>query len=234
MNKNYFTKYMKTYTVVLISVLTISYHHLSGQSYNPTLDAYTYHKNNLSPPAENPNLYKNIDGNPYLKREFIDGIIYLKDTSAFKMPLRYNIYADKMEYQMDGVNYEVGNPESLNKIEIDGSLFLYLPFIKKGGYFELLESGKCLLVQKRSVSFNPAEGAKPIIATPSPAEFKSEPDIFYLIINDSKSFEITNMKSVINALQDQKPNIEGFIEREKLRKPKKDNLRKIAVYYNSL
>jgi hypothetical protein len=150
------------------------------------------------------------------------------------LPLRYNIYANEMEYQLKGVSYLVGNPQSLNKILLGESVFLYLPFIQNGGYFELLESGKCFLVQKRTVRFKPAEGPKPIEGTISRAKFTREPDIFFIIVNDSKTIEITTMKSVINALQDQKLNIESFIKKEEIKNAKKENLIKIAEYYNSL
>ncbi len=205
-----------------------------GQHYHPFLDAYQYYKNNLSLPSENPNEYQNIEGSPYLNSEFIDGVIYFKDTTAFKLPLRYNIFANEMEYQLKGVNYNVGNPQSLKKIVLGESVFIYLPFIHKGGYFELLESGKCFLVQKRSVQFKPAEGPKPIEGISIPAKFIREPDIFYIGVKDLKPIEITNMKSVINALQDQKLKIESFITTEKIKRTTRENLIKIAKYYNGL
>ena len=139
-----------------------------------------------------------------------------------------------MEYQLKGVNYVVGNPQFLKKILLGGSVFIYLPFIQKGGYFELLESGKCFLVQKRSVQFKPAEGPKPIEGISKPPKFIREPDIFYIGVKDSKTIEIANMKSVINALQDQKLKIESFIKTEKIKRTTRENLIKIAKYYNSL
>ncbi len=225
---------MKTCKVIIISILTMSSQMMFGQPYDVFLDKYQYYKNNLSLPAENPNEYQNIEGSPYLKSEFIDGVIYLKDTTAFKLPLRYNIYANEMEYQLKEVIYKVGNPQSLKKIVLGESVFIYLPFLQKGGYFELLESGKCFLVQKRSVKFKPAEGPKPIEVTTTPAKFIREPDVFYIGVKDSKTSEIANMKSVINALQDQKLKIESFIKTEKIKKTTKENLIKIVEYYNSL
>jgi hypothetical protein len=207
---------------------------MCGQRYDPFLDTYHHNKNFLNQPAVNATDYQDIEGSPYLNNDFIDGVIYFKDTSGIKLPLRYNIYANEMEYQLKGVSYLVGNPQSLNKILLGESVFLYLPFIQNGGYFELLESGKCFLVQKRTVRFKPAEGPKPIEGTISRAKFTREPDIFFIIVNDSKTIEITTMKSVINALQDQKLNIESFIKKEEIKNAKKENLIKIAEYYNSL
>lgn len=225
---------MKTCKVIIISILTMSSQMMFGQQIDGFLDAYHFYKSSQDQPSKNTYGYQAIEGSPYLNSEFIDGVIYLKDTTSYKLPLRYDIYANEMEYQLKGVNYVVGNPQFLKKILLGGSIFIYLPFIQKGGYFELLESGKCFLVQKRSVMFKPAEGPKPIEGTTTPAKFIREPDIFYIGVKDSKTIEIANMKSVINALQDQKLKIESFIKTEKIKKTTKGNLIKITEYYNSL
>jgi hypothetical protein len=225
---------MKTCKVIIIILLAMSAQMMLGQRYDLFLDEYHHNKNFVNQPARNANEYQNIEGNPYLNSEFIDGVIYFKDTTAVKLLLRYNIYADEMEYRLNGVNYIVGNPGILKKTVLGESVFIYLPFIEKGGYFELLASGKCILVQKRSVMFKPAEGPKPIVGTNSPAQFIAEPDIFYLVVNESQIIEVKNMKSVINALQDQKVTVESYIEKEKIKKTKKENLIQIVEYYNSL
>lgn len=205
-----------------------------GQRYDPFLDVYSFHKNNLEPRPGNLNEYQNIQGSPYLNSQFVEGVIYLMDTSAYKLPLRYNIYTDEMQYLLNGVIYIVGNPGSLKRIELEGSLFIYLPSVPKSGYYELLQTGKCFLIQKRTVSFTPAEGPKPIVGTETPAKFRRDDNIFYLILNDSPPVEITNMKSVLTALQDQKSAIEKYIQTEKIKNPRRENLIKIAAYYNSL
>ena len=106
----------------------------------------------------------------------------MKDTSAIKLPLRYNIYTDEFEYRLNNINYVVGNPGSLNRIVLGGSVFVYLPFIGKGGYFELLAFGKSTLVMRRTVEFKPSEGPKPIEGTIKPARFSRNPDDFVLVL----------------------------------------------------
>lgn len=225
---------MKTCKVIIITILTMTSQMMFGQQNDGFLDVYHFYKNSQDLPSKHSYEYQAIEGSPYLNSEFIDGVIYLKDTTSYKLPLRYDIYANEMEYQLKGVNYVVGNPQFLKKVLLGESVFLYLPFIQKGGYFELLESGKCFLVQKRSVQFKPAEGPKPIEGISTPAKFIREPDIFYIGVKDLKTIEITNMKSVINALQDQKLKIESFIKTEKIKRTTRENLIKIAKYYNGL
>jgi hypothetical protein len=181
---------------------------------------------------ENYHDYDNIDGSPYLNNEFVNGIFYVKDTVAIKLPIRYNIYSDHMEYKSEGAVYYVDSPQSLSRIVLGESVFVYLPFIGKGGYYEMLETGKCRLVQKRRVEFKHSE-TKPIEGLIK-SRFESNTDLFYLVNNQNQAFRIENMNSVLKALPDQKTKIEAFIKQEKIRNTKKENLIKIIKYYDSM
>jgi len=228
---------MKTRKIYFIVLLTISSLMVVGQDHFPVIwfpnsfpYDYSFDKRYIKETSFD---YKDIEGSPYLNSEFTTGTFYMKDTLSFKLPIRYNICADQMEYQSEGVIYVVGSPQSLSRIVLGGSVFIYLPFIGKGGYFELVESGKCKLVQKMRVDFKPSEGSKTIVGL-TKSRFDKYPDVFYLVLNQNQSFRIGNMNSVMNALSDQKIKIETFIKREKIKNTKKENLIKIAKYYNSL
>jgi hypothetical protein len=225
---------MRTYNLLLITFLLFASQVMVGQRYDEFLDAYHFNKDFENPKVKNSNAYDDVQGSPYLNREFTEGLIYLKDTTAVRLPLRYNIYTDEMEYLLNEVVYEVGNPRFINKVLLEGSVFVYLQFVDKGGFFELLEAGKCSLVQKRKVAYQPAEGPKPIQGTITPAKFLKDPDVFYILTTDSQVFRITNMKSVVNALKDHQPEIEAYTREEGIRGTRKDNLLKIAKFYNTL
>jgi len=228
---------MKTYRICIIVLLTISSRMMIAQlpyslkqTPNPFQTDYNFDKKYRSEKTQE---YKDIEGSPYLNDEFLNGAFYMNDTVAFKVPIRYNLYTDQMEYQSEGVNYVVGSPQTLSRIVLGGSEYYYLPAIGKGGYFEMLETGKCKLLQKKRVEFKPSEGAKPIVGL-TPAKFVRLSDDFYLVKNQNQPVKIVNLKSVIEALQDQKTKIEDFIKLEKIRNTKKENLIKIVKYYNSL
>lgn len=176
--------------------------------------------------------YEDIKGTPYWKKEYIEGKLYLNDTVVVQAPLRYNIYTDEIEYKSNDRNYAIGNPAYLKKALIGKTTFLYIPFIGNGGYYELLESGKCYLLQRRTMRFKPVEYAKPIIGT-VPAEFIPEPDVFYLVVDNNRWYKIVSLKSVKNVMLDQEKMIDEFISREKIRSTKKENLIKIVKHYNS-
>ena len=111
---------------------------------------------------------------------------------------------------------------------------MYLPYVEKGGYFEVNEMGKCSLFQKRLVKLKPAEEPKAIVGVAVPAEFVRKFDVYYLVLDENKSYKIKNMKSVLIALNDQQTKIKNYIKQEKIKNVKKNNLIKIVKYYNSL
>ncbi len=227
---------MKTGQIYFIAVMMISSVMLFGQTrpsiitfQNPYPSVLPFDKRYIN---ENLHDYDNIDGSPYLNTEFVDGTFYIKDTVAIKLPIRYNIYVDHMEYKSDGAVYYVDSPQILSRIVLGESVFIYLPLIGKGSYVELLESGKFKLVQKRRVDFKHSE-SKPMEGLIR-SRYESNTDVFYLLNNQNQPFRIENMNSVLKALQDQKTQIETFIKQEKIRNTKKENLVKIVKYYNSL
>ena len=221
-------KNLFTYLIILFCLTS----QISIAQVDSYADGYFFHRNSL--PTKIVITYNDIEGSPYLYEEFSDAIIYSRDTQAVKLPLRYNIYTNEMEYQLDGTTYTIGNPFIINKIILGEQVFVYLKFIGKGGYFELLETGKCFLVQKMSIKYNPPEGPKAIQGTNIPPKFTKEPDEYYIILNDSTPIKVENLKSLLNALSDQKTSLENFIEKEKIKNVKRENLIQIIKYYNSL
>lgn len=237
--------HVKTYRILIIVISILSSQIVLGQNplriYSPNVpgaqveylsDGYFFHT--ISTSEEAAITYNDVEGSPYLNNDFTDGIVFLSDTTAVKLPLRYNIYADEMEYKFNGVSFTIGNPQILNKILLGESIFVYIQFMKVKGYFEILEYGKCIVVQKRSIKFNPAEGPKPIEGKNIPPRFTAEPDKFYAIVNDSQTVRIKNLRSLKKALSDQKIKIESFIKQEKIKRASKENIIKIVKYYNSL
>ena len=222
---------MKSFRFFLIFFLIVSSKLIFGQKINPFMDDYKFYQRVHS---ERSNNYEGIDGIPYLNPEFQKGVIRLKDSTLVKLMLRYDIYSDVMEFQYNDNTYSVENPLLLDTIFIGESVFVYLPTIEKGGYFEIYESGKCILAQKRVIEFKEAEDAKPIEGISKPARFVSEPDIFYLMLNNSNVIKVNNMKSVVNLLQDQKSQIENYIKQQNIKNTNRGNLIEIVRYYNSL
>ena len=225
---------MKTSAVILLTLMMLSSQMVTGQRNNEFLDMYQFNRHFGNPPEKSSDAYRDMEGSPYLNREFVDGIIYLKDTTAVKLQLRYNLYTDDMEYLVNGATYIVGDPRIVSRIVIGNQVFMYMPFVAEGKYVELLESGTCLLVEKRTVQFKPEEGPKPVEGTIKPARFIPEPEDYYLVFSESKVIRITSMKSLIRSFQDKQVNVENYIRNEKINKLTRENLIRIVAYYNTL
>ena len=222
---------MKAFKICAIFILILISQNTFSQLTDPFLNSYSIYKSYHPEKAKE---YKDVDGSPYLNEEFADGVIYMHDTVTIKLPLRYNIYTDEMEYQLKGINFVVANPQEVNRIVIGQSVFVYQTFNKKSVYFELFESGKCSLIQKKSVAFKPAEGPKAITGAATPAQFLRKSDSYYLVKDKSQVLRIDNLKTLLIALEDQKDKMESFINQGKIKNIKKENLMKIVKYYNSL
>lgn len=219
---------LKLYIIIILNIFPLL---IFAQAKEIFVEDYYFIKNINSGRATE---YKDIVGSPYLNRDFTEGIFYFKDSTAYKIPIRYNIYSDEMEYQIKGINYAINDPKSLNRILLGASYFIFLDSNTERGYYEVLETGKYTLLQKRKVNFRPEEGPKPIEGTIKPASFVKHPDIFFILNKDSQLKKISNLKSLINYMDDHKLKIESFVKKEKIKKAKKENLIKIVKYYNML
>ncbi len=220
---------MKTIKFSCFFVLMFISQSIFAQDFDPFLNNYFSYKSYNPDKAKT---YEDTEGSPYLNKEFVEGSIFINDTNYVKIPLRYNIYTDELEYRHNSVNYVLGNPAILKKAIIEQSTFVYLPHFHGGGYFEQIVQGKCQLLKKYAIKLKPQE-VKPIGGIVIPPTFEKKPNMFYLALNDASSRKVTNLKSVINALADEKESIEKFIKENHIKNVKQESLIKILEYYNS-
>lgn len=218
---------MKKIFILLVFSIQI----LNGQNYEPFLDQYYFNKNNSISKA---NSFESISGSPYKNDKFITGILKMKDSTVYKLPLRYNIYADEMEYQMDNKNYYVTNKQNIEEVSFENSIYKYMTIEGKRGFFEQLVLGKCTLLKKYIIHFQAAEGPKPIEGTPRPAQFLNQRSQYFILTNNKEPVMIKKMKAILEVLNDQKNSLEVFIKTNNVKKLNEKNLIKIVNYYNSL
>ena len=181
--------------------------------------------------------YSTIEGTPYLSENFKPGEVYTKDSILYKAPLRYNIYADEIEFKIDDIIYWIAVPQNIVHVKIDESVFIYIHTgekkNKKGSYYELLVGGKCKLLLKRNIAFFEAEAVKAYVEA-KPAQFREMNDTYFLQFNNGIPQVITNMKSVKNTLSEKSSDISKYIKKDKISIKKKDDLIKLVRYCNSL
>lgn len=181
--------------------------------------------------------YTEIESTPYMSEDFKPGEVYTKNNILYKGPLRYNIYADEIEFKVNDIVYWIAEPQKIKYIKIEKSTFIYFHSDekknKKGSFYELLVEGKCQLLLKRNTVFLKAEAAKPY-QDPKPAQFKVGNDTYLLLIDNGLPQLITNKKSIINALSEKSSDISKYIKKQKISIKEKGDLIKLVKYYNSL
>src|SRR6185295_17269569 len=72
-----------------------------------------------------------IDGSPYLDEAYVEGQIFYADKSM-KVPLRYNIYQDVMEYKQNGRPLLLDPTTTIKKVTFGTQTFVVQKFEFKG------------------------------------------------------------------------------------------------------
>ncbi|MBE9512032.1 MAG: hypothetical protein IMY71_14280, partial [Bacteroidetes bacterium] len=186
------------------------------------------------------NTYKDVEGSPFLPKEFREGKIQIKDEGLYSGKLRYDMYANEMQYIAKENIYAVAFPKDIEFIEIEDLKFIYTPYILalsgsdlKESYFVVLMNGNCKLLAIKEVLLLDAESEKPYIPA-KPARFIQKKDNYYIKKNDLPAVKISSRKSLIEILEDKKTEVLPFIKKEKISHKNPEDLKKLIEYYNSL
>ncbi len=181
--------------------------------------------------------YDDVQGSPYLDREFVPGLIILPNGSSFKdVPLRYNIYTDNMEFntQKRGV-MEIVEPSRYEWFKIGENDFKYLMYAvgnrTENGFFQVLADGDAMLLKKHRVSFRAAEPVK-AFKDPVPPQFVLMSPDMYLSVNGQPAEKAANAKKTMELLEQVKPGISSWVKSEKLKLNKEEDLLKAVQYCN--
>ncbi|MBU1013104.1 MAG: hypothetical protein KKG99_08855 [Bacteroidetes bacterium] len=178
-----------------------------------------------------------IKGSPYLNAEFVLGDILTDNKIHYvSVPLRYNIYNDDIEFEVDKENYlAISNPESIQKIVIGDQEFIYaIKRNKKGdqfGYYQLLQDGKVRLLSRHNIVFKEATKTTGYKAAES-AKFEKNSNTFYLQKENDEPHEISNKKDLIAILGPQGEKINLLIKKEKINFRKEEDLIKLLKFIN--
>ncbi|PKP33665.1 MAG: hypothetical protein CVU00_10390 [Bacteroidetes bacterium HGW-Bacteroidetes-17] len=227
----------KALIILAIGLITITTH---GQTYN------TYEQASLtdflnathSGALRRSILSENdIKGSPYLKTEFVLGdILTYNKIHYVNVPLRYNIYNDEIEFEVDKENYlAISSPESIQKIIIGDDAFIYtVKRNKKGeqfGYYQLLHEGKVRLLSRHNIVFKEATRTTGYKAAES-AKFEKNSNTYYLQKENDEPHEISNKKDLVAMLGPQGEKINLLIKKEKLNFRKEEDLIKLVKFMN--
>jgi hypothetical protein len=143
---------------------------------------------------------ESYEGSPYMDEEFTEAtIVSSKDQVFNKVPLRYNIYYDLFEVQMDEGIFNLNRGGVVTKVDLQGHTFIYTAYdyqsIEGEGYLELIIEGKYTLYKQYQIVFREAEPAQPYQEA-KPAMFQERDPLFYIACNDNRPVFIKNKRSL--------------------------------------
>jgi hypothetical protein len=186
------------------------------------------------------NMYKDVEGSPFLPKEFREGKIQIKDEGLYGGKLRYDMYANEMQYIAKENIYAVAFPKDIEFIEIEDLMFIYTSYLSapsgsdlKESYFVVLMNGNCKLLAGKEVLLLDAEPEKPYIPA-KPAHFIQKKDSYYIKKNDFPAVKISNRKSLTGILEDKETEVLRFIKKEKISHNDPEDLKKLVEHYNNL
>lgn len=178
--------------------------------------------------AEKPVDYKYVQGSCYFNKDFVDGRITLNTSQTFEGPIRYDIYADQIEFKNEANEiFTVQNPQAIRTVYIDSLQFKYFEpgeFENIKGFYQLLVLGDYSLYRKYQISLKNPEAAGPgkysLAAMFIPLDSK-----YYIMDTDANFREITNKKDLLLPDRDVAV-LEKFIKANKIKtKDEKDLIR---------
>jgi hypothetical protein len=228
---------MKT-LFILIAFLIIGHSSFSQAIDNVhTLhDQYTLEKSRLN--ALDPGRYSQIAGSPYLSEEFVKGEVIINDSIHYEeIPLRYNIFSDRMEY-IDAQErvLEVNTAMHRFVFNLDDRIFRLLQYNDgtgiKRGMLEVMVDGETRLYRKYNMAIvggtlpTGYQGAKP-------TRFNKTKDQFFIATGGRIPVLITKRKDLIKNLEAVNPRIDQYLKTNQVRLSSEQSLIDIVEYTNN-
>lgn len=176
------------------------------------------------------------DGSPYMKDEFSESIVIFKSGEVFEeVPLRYNIFNDQFEAEMEKGVYALKRGSVVTEVIIDDRHFEYSPYIymskEKAGYLELLHKGDYSLYRQLQVEFKEAQPAQPYIEE-RPAMFNRKNPLYYIAKGDETPVFIKNRRDAISYGKQNGMELKKYIKKNKLRMRDLDDFMQVVKYMN--
>jgi hypothetical protein len=178
-----------------------------------------------------------VDGTPYQNENFVKGTVYSSKGKFPDVMMRYNIYADQIEFKQKDITYILDPGPDIKKIDLGDHLLVVEKYEVKGksksGFYTLLDSGKVTLVAKKVVTYREAQAPKALEIAGKPAKYSKAGDEFLYRIGDGPLMEVGSIKKFVENFPDRQEELMKFVSQEKISKNEKE-LIKLVRYYNSL
>lgn len=179
-----------------------------------------------------------IEGTPYLTEEYIEGEIIFGEANRTKVPVRYNIFQDLMEYQQNGKALVLDPSGKIKKVKMGDEIFIVEKYNSDGkskyGFLNVLDTGKMTLLSKKRIKYQEPLKERGLDGGDLPAKFSRLSDTYFYRFGSDELKEVGSLKELIASLPDKQEEIKQFAKQEKISAKKQEELLKLVRYYNSL
>lgn len=178
------------------------------------------------------------EGSPFFNKDFITGEVVINDSIRYQnIPLRYNIYSDKIQFKNNqGRILEFNTASYRYLFTIENHRFINKEYIryktKETGILEILAEGKIKLYKKYSVDFLPATKEAGFKAA-EPNRFNPLSDKYFITIDDNIPEGVNLSKSLLNQLKEFKPDVEEYAKSQKIKLRSEQDLIRLIEYCNN-
>jgi hypothetical protein len=173
----------------------------------------------------------------YLQRDWEPGTIDLIGGIVYEdVPMRYNIYNQQIEFVLDGDTAAIGDPSTIDLIQIEDRSFVFDNFICNGviksGYLEVLSEGRIRLLVYRCIRYV-SEETKPDPQSEADKTYHLEKTYLYAYPGESAIKLPEKRKEILDLLSGNAPAIKSYLKESKNKLKTESELVDAFAYYNN-
>jgi hypothetical protein len=179
--------------------------------------------------------YSQIKGSPYYYKDYKECELFLSKNQTYKIKLRYNIYSDEFEFEREKIAYNVPK-ENVDSIKIGNETFVCQSIKEKStlkSYFIKLNDGKYKLLLQKKIVFSPKDKVEPY-KEQNPDRFEPRNDELYFNIDNGIPVFIVTKKTIPDFIPALSDKITAYSKEHKLKLTKKEDVKQLFLYLNSL
>ncbi len=170
----------------------------------------------------------------YLADHWQPGTIHLVGNVVHeRVPMRYNIYNQQIEFVIDGDTAAIGDPGLIEYIDLDGQVFVYGPFIcndqLKTGYMEVLSEGRMRLLVYRCIKYVTMDELTTAVAERT---YHLEKTFLYAYPGENAEKLPERRKDIIRILQQDRPAIKSYLKANNNRLRSETEIVEAFNFYN--
>lgn len=174
-----------------------------------------------------------VVGSPYLSDNFTRGKIH-STKGSLAADMRYNVYQDVVEFKQGNLTYILNPSPVILRVDFEEYKLVVGDGFKNRtyGFYAILDSGRAVLLTKKSVAYHEARPPGALESQAHPAQYANLPDTYYYQVDNGPITRVTNIKRLIAAFPDRRDQLRTFASEEKISPNKSDDLTRLFRFYN--